>query len=122
MANFEEIFCIDGSGNKKQRDANLKRPIYCVSTRKRSISRFELNGQSALSIFTEHCESASMDNRILIAADVAIGLPVKPELLWSCQHTFQVGWRRHMRESATGIGVMCCLLTTSHRVQISGHL
>ena len=91
MTNFAKIFCIDGSGNKNQRDADLKRPIYCVSTSERSISRFDLKGDSALTIFTEHCKSASMENRILIAADVVIGLPAQPETPW-CSHNSFPNW------------------------------
>ena len=88
MKSFSKIFCIDGSGNKKLRDADLKRPIYSVTSANRSIKRLELMGKSALSEFIDQCETASLRDPILIAADVVIGLPSSCELPWTHHDTF----------------------------------
>lgn len=85
---FKHIFCIDGSGNKDQRAADLKRPIYRVEVADREITRIGLNGDTAFAFFKAQFTTASPENRILIAADVAIGLPSKPELPWGEAKSF----------------------------------
>lgn len=89
MTEFRRIFCIDGSGNKNEKSADRKRPIYCV--RKRStgscphsmIYRVDLGDKKAYSFFEKHCKKASETNRILIVADVVIGLPSESDLVWN---------------------------------------
>ncbi len=88
MQTFSQIFCIDGSGNRAQKSADLKRPIYQVETAERKVSRIQLNGQSAFSYFKMQCNTVSHTNRILIAADVVIGLPAQPEPPWGGSNTF----------------------------------
>lgn len=86
---FETVFCIDGSGEKKLKKAEAKRPIYRVDVKKRKIMRPLLeNEESGLSFFTRQFKYPSVPKPILIAADCPIGLPVQPRDVYGRNQTF----------------------------------
>lgn len=85
---FKHIFCIDGSGNNDQRAADPKRPIYRVAVAAHEVMRIGLNGDTAFAFFRDQCTNPFHDNRILIAADVAIGFPSKQDFPWGNTKTF----------------------------------
>lgn len=76
---YENVFCIDGSGDKDQNKAKGKRPIYRLDVKKRKIARSVLkNRESSLDFFTRQVEDDTVTKPILIVADCPIGLPAQP--------------------------------------------
>jgi len=73
------VFCIDGSGNKNQKAADRKRPIYRLDCESKRISRPLLpEGESAYDFFLRHIEDDAVPKPIVIATDVPLGLPADP--------------------------------------------
>lgn len=74
------LFCIDGSGNKVQKAADRKRPIYRLECESKQIARLVLPpGETAFDLFVRHIKDKAVPKPIVIAADVPIGLPRKPD-------------------------------------------
>lgn len=92
MQPFTSLYCIDGSGAQNRRTAEKKRPIYRVEggPEARSISRvMPADDPSPLKLFQKACEQADgSKGRVLIAADVVIGLPREPRDVWRQDKTF----------------------------------
>ncbi len=84
---FETVFCIDGSGEKNQERAKVKRPIYRLDVKRRKITR-ENNEESGLSFFTRQIKGMSVPKPILVVVDCPIGLPVQPRDVHSGNQTF----------------------------------
>ncbi|TWU38688.1 hypothetical protein Q31b_37660 [Novipirellula aureliae] len=78
MQGFSELLCIDGSGSKNTRTAARKTPIYSFSWKSRVVSRVCTRDRTPLNVFREACAIASPDDKLLIGADLPIGLPVEP--------------------------------------------
>jgi hypothetical protein len=72
------VFRIDGSGNKDQKAADLKRPIFRLDVNSGAVSRPLLaNGESALQFFSRQVDDETVAKPVLIAADLPIGLPTQ---------------------------------------------
>ncbi len=73
------VFCIDGSGNRDQKAADRKRPIYRLDVSGGTVSRPLLGGsETAFQFFARQIGDNAFPRPILIAADLPIGLPTQP--------------------------------------------
>jgi hypothetical protein len=73
------VFCIDGSGNRDQKAADRKRPIYRLDVGGGMISRPLLGvGETVFQFFARQIGDNAIPKPILIAADLPIGLPAQP--------------------------------------------
>ncbi|QGQ21999.1 hypothetical protein F1728_04510 [Gimesia benthica] len=80
MTKINTIFCIDGSGSRNQRVARQKTPIYEFSIDNQSVKRALWKTECSVFDFfkTEAQKAISNDKKILIAADLPIGIPDNP--------------------------------------------
>ena len=78
-ARIATVFCIDGSGDKNQKAADRKRPIYRLDVRDGTISRPLLeDGKTAFEFFDGQIGDNSIPKPLLVAADLPLGLPSQP--------------------------------------------
>lgn len=112
------VFCIDGSGNRNQKTANRKRPVYRLDVSGGTISRPLLDsGDSAFQFFARQIADEALPKPVLIAADLPIGLPAQPSdvyeavgaktfLQWLCAtHDRLVADQQDWREGLIAAGV-----------------
>ncbi len=80
MLKIDKIFCIDGSGSKNSKLARQKTPIYEFCVQDRTVNRHFLSDEcSAYNFFLNQAHKAiASKDKILIAADLPIGVPTKP--------------------------------------------
>jgi hypothetical protein len=94
IATVGTILCVDGSGNKNEREANLKRPVYQLDVGSSCITRLIPNeNESVCDLFKRLIDDEAVTKPILIAADLVIGLPAsRPSVFESVEAQTFLHW------------------------------